>query len=214
MGQRLRGRVRAGFWLCVATTAAFHASTSSSASEMGALPLATPSIAAGTQARPMKAWVKFCEQAPRECEVDRAEPALIPLTYEVWRKVVAVNLEVNNAIKPRSDRVHWGVEDRWDYPDDGFGDCEDYQLLKRKILVEAGLPRRAMRMTVVIDDEGAGHAVMMVRTDKGDFILDNKKDEVLPWTSTGYTYVKQEGSNGLGWASLGGRSSPVATANR
>ena len=23
---------------------------------------------------------------------------------------------------------HRGVVDRWDFPDDGYGDCEDYQL--------------------------------------------------------------------------------------
>jgi predicted transglutaminase-like cysteine proteinase len=110
--------------------------------------------------------------------------------------------------------AHWGVEDRWDYPDDGFGDCEDYQLLKRRLLVQAGLPRRAMRMTVVIGDGGTGHAVMIARTDRGDFVLDNKRDAVLPWTETGYIYVKQEGVDGFAWASLGGRVSPIATANR
>jgi predicted transglutaminase-like cysteine proteinase len=114
----------------------------------------------------------------------------------------------------RSDMAHWGVEDRWDYPDDGFGDCEDYQLLKRRLLVQAGLPRRAMRMTVVIDHEGTGHAVMIARTDRGDFVLDNKRDAVLPWTETGYIFIKQEGADGLAWAWLGGRTSPVATANR
>jgi len=62
-----------------------------------------------------------------------------------------------------------------------MGDCEDYQLLKRKLLVEAGLPRRAMRMTVVIDDIDEGHALLTVRTDAGDLILDNKVDAVLPW---------------------------------
>jgi predicted transglutaminase-like cysteine proteinase len=43
------------------------------------------------------------------------------------------------AIRPLTDQEHWGIEDRWDYPDDGYGDCEDYQLLKRKLLASAGL---------------------------------------------------------------------------
>jgi len=107
------------------------------------------------------------------------------------------------------------VEDRWDFPDDGRGDCEDYQLLKRKLLVEAGLPRRTMRMTVVVDGDGQGHAVMMVRTTRGDFILDNKRNPVLPWHWTGYFYVKQEGQEAnMAWVLLGGANSPVATANR
>src|SRR5215207_11705837 len=99
--------------------------------------------------------------------------------------LATINRVVNQRIKPITDLKHWGVVDRWDYPDDGWGDCEDYQLLKRKLLAERGLPRRAMRMTVVQDDKGEGHAVLMVRTDRGDFILDNQRAAILPWTRTG-----------------------------
>jgi predicted transglutaminase-like cysteine proteinase len=106
------------------------------------------------------------------------------------------------------------VPDRWDLPTDGRGDCEDFQLLKRKLLAEAGLPRRAMRMAVVVDDEGQGHAVLMIRTDRGDFVLDNKVSTVLPWHRTGYIFVKRESEESIGWVSLGGQSSPVVTANR
>ena len=113
-----------------------------------------------------------------------------------------------------TDLEHWSVVDRWDIPDDGYGDCEDYQLLKRKLLAAKGLPRRAMRMTVVIDEQGEGHAVLMLRTDRGDFILDNKRNAILPWQKTGYVFVKRESQDGTEWASLGARSSPVTTANR
>lgn len=77
-----------------------------------------------------------------------------------------------------------------------------------------GLPRRAMRMTVVIDVDGAGHAVLMVRTDHGDFILDNKRNEVFPWQETGYHFVKQEGTNSIEWVWLEGRTSPIVTAHK
>ena len=103
---------------------------------------------------------------------------------------------MNARIKPITDKDHWGVVDRWEFPDDGKGDCEDYQLLKRKMLAERGLPRRAMRMTVVIDELGEGHAVLMIRTDRGDYILDNKTSAVLPWDQTGYVYVKRESQDG------------------
>ena len=86
--------------------------------------------------------------------------------------------------------------DRWDYPDDGYGDCEDIQLLKRKLLIEAGLPRRALRMTVVLDAVGAGHAGLMVCTDRGDFCLDNQRRAVLAWSDTGYAFIKREGADG------------------
>ena len=97
----------------------------------------------------------------------------------------------------------------WGYPDDGMGDCEDLQLLKRKLLVEEGLPRRAFRMTVVFDEGGDGHAVLMALTDRGALILDNKRNAAWPGTN-GLHLLKREGSDGLAWASLVGRLSPVA----
>jgi predicted transglutaminase-like cysteine proteinase len=182
----------------------------------GALASLSPEVATKSYAaKPTMAWVRFCRRMPEECAVDISEPATIELTDEARDTIVRVNRDVNYAIKAKTDKAHWGVEDRWDFAEDGYGDCEDYQLIKRRRLVEVGLPRRALRMTVVIDEEGLGHAVMMVRTDRGDLILDNKRDAVLPWHRTGYTYIKREGDTGSAWASLGGAvASPVATAGR
>jgi predicted transglutaminase-like cysteine proteinase len=168
---------------------------------------------AGT-AGPTPAWIKFCERLPQECVVDVSEPDMIALDQQIWDTIVQVNEQVNGTILSVADQDHWGVVDRWDYPDDGLGDCEDIQLLKRKLLVEADLPRRALRMTFAIDEQGAGHAVLMVRTDFGDFILDNKRDEVLSWQETGYGYIKREGSDSRDWVWLGDQTAPVVTANR
>ncbi|ACA16862.1 transglutaminase family protein cysteine peptidase BTLCP [Methylobacterium sp. 4-46] len=181
---------------------------------LAALPDASAAIERGGSAKPVSAWVEFCQRYPGECAVDVNEPAAITLTPALMKTLVAVNRRVNSRIKPLTDQAHWGVVDRWDFPDDGYGDCEDYQLLKRRMLVERGLPRRALRMTVVIDEIGEGHAVLMVRTDRGDYILDNKTNAILPWQRTGYTYVKREGQEGLAWVSLNGVASPVTTANR
>ena len=182
-------------------------------SRIAALPRASQ-IPATAVARPTSAWTEFCRRAPAECALDLSEPATLGLSRQAWDAMQAVNRRVNASITPISDYDHWGVLDRWDLPDNGYGDCEDIQLLKRKLLVERGLPRRAMRMTVVIDHLGDGHAVLMVRTDRGDFILDNKTDAILPWDRTGYVYSKREGQESSAWVSLGGAASPVVTANR
>ena len=184
------------------------------AQTLASLPSSTRTLERTGPARPVAAWAKFCDRYPAECAVDPSEPAFITLTPEVWRTIVSVNRRVNTRVKPMTDLEHWGVVDRWDFPDDGYGDCEDYQLLKRKLLVENGLPRRALRMTVVIDEQDEGHAVLTVRTDRGDFILDNKRMSVLPWAQTGYVFVKREGQDGMAWVSLNGVASPAATANR
>jgi predicted transglutaminase-like cysteine proteinase len=91
---------------------------------------------------------------------------------------------------------------------DGRGDCEEYVNIKRKRLVEAGIPRRALRVVVVIDEENAGHAVLMLRTDKGDFILDNKRNAVLAWHQTGYVFIKRESQDRQEWVALGGVTGP------
>jgi len=178
------------------------------------LPAIREALGAVGQAGPTPAWIAFCERRPDECAVDASEPAALRLSQEVWSSLIAVNVQVNRTILAVTDRDQWGVMDRWDYPDEGRGDCEDMQLLKRKFLIRAGLPRRALRMTVVVDEQGEGHAVLMVRTDHGDFILDNKRDEVLAWQQTGYHYVKREGDAGPAWVWLGDAIAPIVTANR
>jgi predicted transglutaminase-like cysteine proteinase len=190
------------------------AGATTEAQTLAALPSGGPSIEKGGSAKPIVAWQRFCELLPSECAVDTAEPAVIHLTPQVWNTIVSVNRRVNGRIKPITDREHWGLVDRWEFPDDGMGDCEDFQLLKRRMLAERGLPRRAMRMTVVIDELGEGHAVLMIRTDRGDYILDNKTSTVLPWDQTGYVYVKRESQDYTAWVSLGGIASPTTTANR
>jgi predicted transglutaminase-like cysteine proteinase len=187
----------------------------SSASAESLLPArATDLIKVVGPAGPTQAWIRFCESHPHECRVDLSQPARIALTPSVWATLTQVNERVNSLILAVTDQDHWGVIDRWDFPDDGLGDCEDIQLLKRKLLVEAGLPQRVLRMTAVIDEQGQGHAVLTVLTDQGDFILDNKRNAVLPWQRTGYTYIKREGGDSLDWVWLGDQTAPVVTANK
>jgi predicted transglutaminase-like cysteine proteinase len=166
------------------------------------------------EAKPIAAWVTFCQTYAAECAVDRTEPARIALTPALWTTILAVNRRINKSIEAMTDMEHLHVADRWDLAEDGIGDCEDYQLLKRHVLAISGLPRRAMRMTVVIDEKGEGHAVLTLVTDRGDLILDNKTDAILPWHRTGYVFIKRESQDATAWVSLGGATSPATTANR
>lgn len=160
--------------------------------------------------RPPIGWVQFCANKAyaAECAVDPTEPEKVELTPKLWRNVTALNTRVNRDIEPITDMDHWGIVERWDMAEDGKGDCEEYVNIKRKRLVESGIPRRALRVVVVIDEENAGHAVLMLRTDRGDFILDNKRNAVLPWHQTGYVYVKRESQDRIGWVALGGVAGP------
>ncbi|MGV6875147.1 transglutaminase-like cysteine peptidase [Pseudochelatococcus sp. B33] len=161
-------------------------------------------------------WEDFCRKNPATCRLHDERPGIVMLDAATWSLIVKTNIDVNAAITPLSDEEHWGVAESWDFPDDGYGDCEDYVLQKRRLLLQAGLPLAALMITVVRDLAGDGHAVLTVRTDRGDFILDNKRNRVLLWNDTGYSYIKRQANlNPMRWVSLGPASpSTAATAAR
>jgi len=158
-------------------------------------------------------WIDFCTSNPRECAGGTTPARDVVLTSKAWKDLVQVNTWVNNAIKPMTDLDHWGVVEKWSYPDDGYGDCEDYVLLKRRMLLQAGWPREALLITVVRDKKDEGHAVLTVKTDKGDFILDNQAENVALWSDTGYRFVKRQSQTDPNvWVSLGDPHAATATA--
>ena len=158
-------------------------------------------------------WVEFCAANAGECAAVPSAPRDIVLTATAFDDLVRINRYVNGAVKPMTDIEHWGTIEKWSYPDDGYGDCEDYALLKRRLLLRAGWPREALLLTVVRDRKDEGHAVLTVKTDRGEFILDNQVDEILPWYETGYRFMKRQSQgNPNVWVSLRDpRSAPATT---
>lgn len=119
-------------------------------------------------------------------------PRKIELTPESWETLARVNSRVNREIKPVPDLKHFGRVNVWVYPSDGKGDCKAYALVKQRKLIDAGFPREALLITIVWTKENQGHAVLMARTNKGDYILDNLSPKVLLWTDTTHDYVKRQ----------------------
>ncbi len=137
------------------------------------------------------------------------------LSAIAWKDLQRINLWVNTHVKPMTDMDHWGVVERWNYPDDGYGDCEDYALEKRKLLMQAGWPREALLMTVVRDHNGNGHAVLTVKSDRGEYILDNQENEIVAWNKTGYRFVKRQSQSDPNvWVSLGEQRAPATVSAR
>ena len=171
-------------------------------------------VSLGEDATAPVGWVEFCDENPGECPDENTEPRDILFTPEVWKDLQRVNKWVNKAIEPMTDLAQWKREEKWSYPDTGRGDCEDYVLLKRQILIEAGWPREALLITVVREPNGNGHAVLTVKTDKGEFILDNQNEEILLWSETAYRFVKRQSqTNANVWVALGDlRPAPPMTA--
>ncbi|RVC34653.1 transglutaminase [Mesorhizobium sp. M4A.F.Ca.ET.090.04.2.1] len=156
---------------------------------------------------------EFCQKLPQECKERTPKQAPIELTRKLWAAIVNINNSVNTRITPRTDMEMWGKEEVWSYPDNGFGDCEDYALEKRRALMNIGVPAGDLLMTVTRQPNGDGHAVLTVRTSLGEFILDNLQPKVLAWTDTDYTYLKRQSTENSGvWVTINdGREDAVAS---
>ncbi len=210
MGRRFKHLCRSGAALGIVVAAALAAAPNTAAAAPHANLQAMPvglhatyvSVGRGTNA-PI-GWIDFCIEHKSECKTRPSVARDVVLTSKAWTDMVKVNLWVNQSIKPMTDMEHWGVVERWSYPSDGYGDCEDYVLLKRRMLIHAGWPREALLITVVRDKHDEGHAVLTVKTNRGEFVLDNQIDRVLPWNKTGYMFVKRQSqSDPNTWVALG-----------
>ena len=173
-------------------------------------------IALGAPTRPPVGWSSFCAEYAPECETKPLEARDIVMTPKAWKDLTELDRWVNDTIRPMTDMDHWGVVERWNYPDDGYGDCEDYVLQKRKMLMQAGWPREALLITVVRDKNNDGHAVLTVKSDKGEYVLDNQTDDIVLWSDTGYRFVKRQSQSDPNvWISLGDpRSVPLTATSR
>jgi predicted transglutaminase-like cysteine proteinase len=211
---------RAGSALVLILTAALAVSTATAAAgdrtaSLGAMPSNDPYIQVGDATRPPIGWVEFCVRYKGECNTRPSAPRDVVLTQKAWTDMIKVNNWANDNIQPVTDMDHWGVVEQWDYPDDGKGDCEDYVLLKRRMLMQAGWPREALLITVVRDKKGDGHAVLTVKTNRGEFILDNQESEILAWNKTGYKFVKRQSQSDPNvWVGLGSQTSPATVSSR
>lgn len=188
--------------------AGFHATSQASA-------LQGTFISVGGQTLVPYGWVDFCARYTKECDGGPVQPLDINATPKALKLIEKINRWVNSNITAKSDLEQWGAVDRWDYPTNGMGDCEDYVLLKRKMLIEEGFPRQALLVTVVKDEQGEGHAVLTVKTSKGEFVLDNLNDDVKRWDRTPYRFVKRQSQQDARiWVNIGAPTSAPQMVSR
>lgn len=155
------------------------------------------SMAIGPRAsQPVGHW-ELCQSHPRDCTERTRRGAPVQATHDVMAVLAAVNDRVNRSVIGITDWDHHGVEERWSYPGN-YGDCEDYVLAKRRMLMEYGFKAGDLLITVAIQPDGSGHAVLAVRTDRGELILDNVERRVLHWTQTRLRFVKRQSETHAG----------------
>lgn len=186
------------FTLIAALDSAAAAPAASAIPKSISLPGKTSAMPAGRPTVAPFAHIMFCQSNPSHCRSGGGRGAA-KLTARTWTKITAVNARVNRSIQPVNDnpnRDTWSVSPR-------KGDCEDFALTKRAKLLRAGLkPSQLIIATARVPGVG-NHAVLVVRTDRGDFVLDNLTNKIRPWSRTGYRWLKkQSAENPKRWVSL------------
>lgn len=145
---------------------------------------------------------EFCQHRPDECRANPDPVAAVSLTEGLWQQLLAVNTGINQAVVPVTDQELYQVAEFWTYPN-GYGDCEDYVLAKRRELISAGWPASTLLIAVVKQANGEGHAVLMVRTDRGDLVLDNQIGTIDLWNQTPYKFIKRQSQANAGqWVDM------------
>ncbi|WP_313615626.1 transglutaminase-like cysteine peptidase [Agrobacterium sp.] len=183
--------------LLIAVAAGLSSAASVQAENKGSLSMVT----GGVTSQPIGHY-EFCQKYAAECNVRNKLTAPPRVTDYGWKLVREINASVNNSIIAMTDQEIYGRDEVWEYPTTA-GDCEDYVLLKRKMLIENGFSVSDLLITVVRKPDGEGHAVLTLRTTEGDFILDNLSDDVKLWMNTPYTYLKRQASFNTGrWVSI------------
>lgn len=83
-----------------------------------------------------------------------------------------------NEVKYITDSRNWGKSDYWATPVEFMqrgGDCEDFAIAKYTALRALGVPEERLRIAIVHDNvKNIPHAVLVVYTDEGAYILDNQ----------------------------------------
>ena len=163
-------------------------------------PVSAP-MAEGPQVNPPIGLLAFCQRHPQECERSsvvqaKTGPVRVSLTESRWKELNAINTTLNAAIRPMTDVNRYQRIEYWTMPltltGGTAGDCEDYALEKRRALINRGWPAEALRLAVADSAWTGLHTVLVVVTDRGDFVLDNLNNQIKPWSRTPYEWRKRQ----------------------
>ena len=155
--------------------------------------------------------VRFCLRYPADCRSDPTEAGRIDLTDENSALLDRVNRGVNAAIAPIHKSYGRNLGEAWTIAPLA-GDCNDYAVTKRHELLRRGLPAKALRLAAVKTRSGIGHLVLLAATTKGELVLDNLTDAIVPWQSADYQWVKiQSAGDARSWYEVR-TSEPLASS--
>lgn len=185
------GRLVTAALLTIAMSAGVSGASAHSGAGGMARAKSTPMIF-GQQVMPPIGYIAFCIRNVLDCGGGTDNPETMRLTTARWQELNEINDHVN-AMPQAEDIDLFQQTEYWAYPTaERGGDCEDLALEKRRLLIEQGWPASALLMAVAREKNGSGHAVLIVVTHQGDYVLDNKDRRILPWKDTPYLWVKRQ----------------------
>jgi predicted transglutaminase-like cysteine proteinase len=149
-----------------------------------------PLIIKGSTKTPIGAR-QFCAARPDDCAPADTATGPVVLTEALRNDLIEVNQTLNREVVAVTDAEFYQQREFWTYPD-GFGDCEDFALAKRRELLERGWPASSLLMAMVRQRNGEAHAVLIAVTDMGDLVLDNLVADVVGWDETSYKFIKMQ----------------------
>ncbi|WP_159082366.1 transglutaminase-like cysteine peptidase [Paragemmobacter aquarius] len=169
-------------FVCAASSALALDATRSGGGAAGLLPLRAVVSAPGGAA-------DLCAKYSWACA---AGTSAASFGADQMEMAVRINRAANARIRPVADLVQYHAAENWAMPTARGGDCEDYALYKKAKLIEAGVSPDRLLLATVLDRKGDSHAVLVLRTDTADLVLDNLRGAVKPWDETGYTFLRMQ----------------------
>lgn len=154
--------------------------------------MAAHQIAARQMVTPPPGFTESCRRYAWVCENGRIGRLS---QDELLAQANRINREVNRRIREMTDVANYGSVDYWTLPSNGRGDCEDFVLEKYQRLLAAGADGRDLAIAVVLDRHGENHAVLVLRHETGDLVLDNLASDIRPWNETGYRFLAMQTSD-------------------
>jgi predicted transglutaminase-like cysteine proteinase len=155
----------------------------------------TATAAAG-EAEPVATQITVAEAVPDTT-------ATYILDRQGWRTVNHINRRLNREIRHVEDLDLHGEQDRWTLPVGSRGDCEDFVLAKRAALLDAGVPAEALSIAIVETRLGETHAVLLLASDRGEFVLDSLSPWVSRWDRVDYRWRERQAHGGaFDWVSI------------
>jgi predicted transglutaminase-like cysteine proteinase len=158
------------------------------------LALTASTVAAQARSNMPLGYMLLCVEQPEECE--GGGDGSVVVTGEVEATLERINSMVNRSITPQRDP---GDTDVWTV-NASAGDCEDYVLTKRHQLIALGLPASALRIAYVKTRTQEGHAILVVKTNAQDLVLDNLSSTVESLRDSGYRIISMSGPDPLVWS--------------